>query len=625
LEDCEVQKDIFSFIKVHGTGQEIPDPPKFIDFCRGDATEHESEDGGFSTAQFQRPINPAHRTSSPQPSLLESHHDPKSTLVREMGGSPGRESPRPDEYEEMHQKQAVPSPYGQKSFANSWVDVQRVPHNEHPQHGMTQFCRTGPVSGPPSSFAPSDLSSGLSQNRPESRESYSEYSNPSRESYEQRRPSASQTPVKQSVEEQSPKKSSRSWIKSPFRRPSKPEKEPQQTPTARSANRNTWGASMAKRTGMDGSGNPNRRSIFGGSSARSPSPDPIDPNSKIQLNVGTNVFDISTDTNRKNPPSQQAPRGGGVDDPYDPLVQALDELNRVASKASKTRDSADRHFQIPSPAPPRSPAGRASPLPGAAQTPLSAAQRGTPPPSYDSPMARSTLGAPPAAHTSREMQNTTSRYVNQRRGAFESPTANRGQQQQQQQQQPIRAISPSPGRRSPQPGMQGQQPYRPPSSQGYRPTSSQGFRGPDPGPGYDRNRPRGNTATPQRPGYGASGGPGAYGQRGGSPGMNGGGSAPRARSPQPGWNGGGAGGPARPHSSMAGGDMALQVSRAGSPYGSIRSGGGGGGGPYDAAGVGPVSTRVRSKSVAEARQYSKDGRVILNHGELYTEPTPFLI
>lgn len=61
--------------------------------------------------------------------------------------------------------------------------------------------------------------------------------------------------------------------------------------------------------------------------------------------------------------------------------------------------------------------------------------------------------------------------------------------------------------------------------------------------------------------------------------------------------------------------MALQVSRAGSEYGSMR----GAGRPvshYEAgSGVGPVSTRVRSKSVAEARQYTKDGRPILHHGK----------
>jgi hypothetical protein len=572
-------------------------------------------------AQFPRPINPAHRTSSPQPSLFESHHDPTSALAREMGASsPVQAIPEP---EEIHQTRPPKqggqgaSPYGQKPFANSWVDIPRIPHNEHPQHGMTQFCRTGPPSsgGPPSSFAPSDLSSGVSQNRPESRDSYSEYSNPSRNSYEQR-PSQAPSPVKQVVQNSPVKKSSQSWFKSPFRRPSKPEKELQkelqQASAARPANRNTWGASALKKNGMDPNGNPARRSIFGGNGGRSASPDPIDPNSKIQLNIGPNVFDISQDASRTNK-AQPPPPKPSVDDPYDPLVQALDELNRVTSKVSRSRDSADRHFQIPSPAPPRSPAGRASPLPpGSVQTPLAAAQRGTPPPSYDSPTtARSTLGAPPAAHTSKDMQNTTSRYVNQRRGVFEaSPTANRGGGGPQQQQH-IRATSPAPGRRSPQPGMPQQQ-YRPPSSQGIRPPSSQGFRAATAEPG---NRARANTGTPQRPGFGS----GSYGQRGGSPGMNGspgsmGGAPPRARSPQPGWNGPGAGGPSRP-ASAARGDMALQVSRTGSEYGSMQ-GRGRPASQYEAAtGAGAVSTRVRSKSVAEARQYTKDGRPILHHGK----------
>src|SRR5690349_14676609 len=36
LENCEVEKDIMHFIKISGTGQEIPDPPRYINFCRGD-------------------------------------------------------------------------------------------------------------------------------------------------------------------------------------------------------------------------------------------------------------------------------------------------------------------------------------------------------------------------------------------------------------------------------------------------------------------------------------------------------------------------------------------------------------------------------------------------------------
>ncbi|EAQ84961.1 hypothetical protein CHGG_08975 [Chaetomium globosum CBS 148.51] len=87
LEKMEVEKDIYTFIKDKGTGQEIPDPPKYINFCRGDidAQSEVSEDDNYSVAQFPRSINPAFRSSSPQPSMFESHHDPNSALARDLG------------------------------------------------------------------------------------------------------------------------------------------------------------------------------------------------------------------------------------------------------------------------------------------------------------------------------------------------------------------------------------------------------------------------------------------------------------------------------------------------------------------------------------------------------------
>ncbi|KAJ1324921.1 proline-serine-threonine phosphatase interacting protein 1 [Microdochium nivale] len=88
LENMDVEKDIINFITEKGTSQEIPDPPKYINFCRGDVDDHVSEasdDDAYSVAQFPRSINPAFRSSSPQPSTFESHHDPNSALAREMG------------------------------------------------------------------------------------------------------------------------------------------------------------------------------------------------------------------------------------------------------------------------------------------------------------------------------------------------------------------------------------------------------------------------------------------------------------------------------------------------------------------------------------------------------------
>ncbi|KAI1434055.1 hypothetical protein GGR50DRAFT_687864 [Xylaria sp. CBS 124048] len=89
LEKMDVEGDIAYFIKERGTSQEIPDPPKYINFCRGDMDDHKSEvsvdEDNYSVAQFPRSINPAFRTSSPQPSTYESHHDPNSALARDLG------------------------------------------------------------------------------------------------------------------------------------------------------------------------------------------------------------------------------------------------------------------------------------------------------------------------------------------------------------------------------------------------------------------------------------------------------------------------------------------------------------------------------------------------------------
>ncbi|KAJ5541337.1 hypothetical protein N7494_006413 [Penicillium frequentans] len=72
LENCEVEKDIFSFIQERGTEEE-------------DAVSEVDSGEGYSVAQFQRTMNPAFRTSSPQPSTYESHHDPESELAAQLG------------------------------------------------------------------------------------------------------------------------------------------------------------------------------------------------------------------------------------------------------------------------------------------------------------------------------------------------------------------------------------------------------------------------------------------------------------------------------------------------------------------------------------------------------------
>ncbi|KAF2644939.1 hypothetical protein P280DRAFT_371803, partial [Massarina eburnea CBS 473.64] len=172
LEDCDVGKDITYFIQDSGTGQEIPDPPKFINFCRGDAetASLSSEDENYSVAQFPRNMNPAYRANSPQPSMFESHHDPNNPLAREMGL--GGNMPIQDQIDvaPRHKPKSQPDPrlVQAQQQAHQQYQQSQFPYNENPMDGMTQFCRMDPTS---------DRSNVPSPARSPSRESVSDYSN----------------------------------------------------------------------------------------------------------------------------------------------------------------------------------------------------------------------------------------------------------------------------------------------------------------------------------------------------------------------------------------------------------------------------------------------------------------
>ncbi|KAJ6011172.1 hypothetical protein N7451_002584 [Penicillium sp. IBT 35674x] len=138
LENCEVEKDIFSFIQERGTGQEIPDPPRFINFCKEDDDAGSDVDSGegYSVAQFQRTMNPAFRTSSPQPSTYESHHDPESELAAQMGHpiSPATSVPPPAPQSMMQEPpvQRMPQQAPPQSIQPE-PPLQRMPQQQPPQ------------------------------------------------------------------------------------------------------------------------------------------------------------------------------------------------------------------------------------------------------------------------------------------------------------------------------------------------------------------------------------------------------------------------------------------------------------------------------------------------------------
>ena len=620
LEDCDVEKDITHFIKDSGTGQEIPDPPKYINFCRGDvddaASAHESENGNYSVAQFQRTLNPTFRSSSPQPSTYESHNDPESSLRDELGIPKGRTSLQGDDAfnaRSSHGSAIAPPPLAPSQASaqtNMYADVPQVPHNPYPADGMTQFCRMD---------APSERSSNPSPARPESRDSqdHSDYSAPT--SFSSFEPTSGHaSPTKQyngsnisgmssGAEDRQVQKKKSGFFQShsPFRRRSNKSKEPLQSASTTPSARNTWTPATTRSANTSPTkpfGAGNRSSTWQKQS--NSDPDPVDPRADYQLGIGNNVFDVASPDARKPPPPKK-----DIPPDSDPIAQALAELKGVTKQAS-VRQSADRHYGMSTPAPPVSPGFDSRGMPaGAVPTPFANSSRATPPPAYEQPISR--LGAPQPAHTSREMQKTTERFVNQKRDMFNSGTPSRPGSSMGRGGDLPRSTSPAPPRAvSPRPFTNGdprqQQPYRAAS--------------PNPYGGQPVNRPRAQSSSPikQQPNYGG------YNSRGGSPGYQ----VPRAASPNPAYNRGPGGsmngGGSRPTSSRGsdhgvGGAMALQLAPAvgQDPHaGSQRSGGRpqsqyyGGENSYGAS---QVASRNRSQSTGAQRQFTKDGRPILHY------------
>ena len=463
------------------------------------------------------------------------------------------------------------------------ADLAAVPHNEYPTDGMTMFCRTD---------GPSEQSSVNSPIRPGSRDSQSDYSNPT--SYSSMEPpSGKQSPIKQnpavnppdiSPSKQVQKKRSGFFSNSPFRRKSKHDKESRdyQRPTSR----NTFGPSSTK-SSPTRQNHPNRYSN---------SPEPVDPRASFQLNVGPNVFDVaSPDSRRKaNGSKPQTPL-----DTLDPIAQALAELKGV-TKQSSVRMSADRYHGIATPAP-GTPGnlGSAHGTDGA----IAAAQRGTPPPSYHDQDNVKRLDLPQPAFTAKQMQQTTQKYTSQTQNMYGSGAASRPGTRGGSGDHMPRATSPAPLRStSPRPGY---------GSGGGAQSGHNRSASPNPYVG------RGQTAggSPQKGGYGSS--MGQY-SRHGSPN-----DIRRAASPQPQFRGG-----TRPASSAG---MALQLSNGvdGQDLGGGSQGRRGNAGGVErpvsyyggqqaaqqAGSGGSAGGRTRSKSMVDGRQYNKDGRLILGFGE----------
>jgi hypothetical protein len=561
---------------------------------------------------------------------------------------------------------------------------------------MTQYCRIGP---------PSDRSTIPSPARPSSRDSQSDYSNPT--SFSSIEPSSgSASPGKpmpqSSFPEPSPIEDSsmakkRGFFNSPFgRRKSKHEREP---PTITPSSRNTW--APTSRRANDENVSPtktfgrNARGNMIQDAARSASPEPVDPRANFQLNVGNNVFDVDS-PDKKRHSRQQEPQ-----EELDPIAQALEELKGVTKQGSM-RVSADRYHGLATPQPPPTPAVGAN-LPGGAPTPLAnvtmnAAKRGTPPPSYEQP-PMSRLGAPKPAHTARQMQKTTQMYVNQKTSMYNTGADTRASSRSPTKQEPPRAASPAPPRAiSPRPTLQTQQSQQPspssyrgsqqqqaPSPTTYRPqqqplrqpsqdqqAAKNNYRSASPNPytaqaqpqaqaqAAPSPRPRAQTATAPAQAYGTPVGRNSYtSTRGASPSVRAPSPQPppqpsyaqaqsrpqshaapvsRAVSPQPAFRQQSFDRPSSSHSSKMAMSVAAPSERGeGSVYGgSVRGRGGSAAAPRpqssyyagSSAGAGGgggssvrAESRARSKSLAEPKQYNRDGRIILNYCKSFGTPS----
>lgn len=556
-------------------------------------------------AQFQRTINPAFRSSSPQPSVFESHHDPQSDLAMRMGHQetntpPNHETtvtpqksmqpPQQIDYRRQAQAQA-------KIHHDQMEPLPTVPHNEYPAEGMTMFCRTAP---------PSERSSVASPMRPSSRDSQSEYSNPT--SFSSQEPaSGKQSPMKQntapliSPTKEIQKKRSGFFSNSPFRRKSKHEKEGRDNNSipilAPPTSSSTWGPSSGRNIESSNS-SPTRSYAHGKNSSNSrekysASPEPVDPRANFQLNVGPNVFDVaSPDSNRNkhnSNPLVPPPKD------LDPIAQALAELKGI-NKQSSVRISADRYHGIATPAPPGTPSMS---TPTTRHSDHAAAQRGTPPPSYHDQTPVKRLDLPKPAFTSAQMQQTTRRYIGQTKDMYGSSrpgTRNSGTEiPRSTSPLPMRSVSPRPGYNSAQ--SQGQ---------GFARTAS-----PNPQTGAARSR-QSQSTSPTKASYSSGSTAGNYSRNDSAN------TAERAVSPQPQFAR-----QERPSSSS--GTMALQLSDGGNL--ASQRGRGGTARPMSYYG-GPQShgnevgrqvmsgERTRSKSAADGRKYTQDGRPILHFGKL---------
>ncbi|EEP82492.1 conserved hypothetical protein [Uncinocarpus reesii 1704] len=487
LEGCEVEKDISLFIKERGTGQEIPDPPKYINFCRGDLNDtssETSEEESYSVAQFQRTINPAFRSASPQPSTYESHHDPDSELARRMGhGDPGTpasreatvtpqksvkpaqppqpvqtveppqkvqpvqpvqpiqpvQTPQPTQpVQSMHQMQPESTQQAHQqvqAFEQSLLtDTRRggnLPPNYEPsQHGdipnvpHNEYPTDGMTmfcrTGPPS-----ERGSTISVNRPSSRDShsYSELSNPTSFSSIEP-PSGKQSPTKPTNGVPMPGMAN---MKQPVQKKRSTffSNSPFRRKSKHEKERQNSQQATPPSTNRNTWAAPKQSKTASQIYQRQPTFEPERRTRSPELidpraNFQLNVGNNVFDVASPEATARRGPQAAGNKENDLDPIAQALAELKGVGKQSSVRVSADRYHGISTPAPPS--AASSQPLAPIQDRNKAAAKRGTPPPSYSDTAPIKRLDPPRPAFTSAQMQKTTQKYVGQTQNLFSSST-----------------------------------------------------------------------------------------------------------------------------------------------------------------------------------------------------------
>ncbi|BFZ65236.1 formin-binding protein [Saitoella coloradoensis] len=438
LEKCNTANDIQGYIQTNGTGAEIPVAPRFQDFCASGPMPYDEaiEIANFSRGGDSTTNLAANAGRQPPRSRSMAQEEIQQMQQSSRDITPTPQQPTRSQSAAVRDSEVRPSPMRNSSI----MSQHKVPVNDFPPDGITQFCRTDSVYSSPST----------GRTAPGSPTPSSVYSHPTTIS-----DGADPWGANQTV----PRKPAPNAANRLSQYASQPPAGPVY-PQSRAARKSF----SEKRTSVPAAPNFGRHPTI-------PSGEEIDPKADVMLQIGDNTFELEKSRNTNMLDEKRRSHVVDRDSKnLDPIAAALAELKGTSSKTGRT--AADRFYGLKSSNPSiasqsnnsaiteqsqallRSMAVESAPLPAAIAdtmgTPIDEKMGGlnfreattpTPPPSYDnfnvSPtrklvapangvsQRRDTLGAPPAAVTSQEMNDTRKYFSAKTTQMFDQRNDNR--------------------------------------------------------------------------------------------------------------------------------------------------------------------------------------------------------